>query len=228
MAANPTLFDELQRQFENNWWGVAVLALAAALLFASKIADALKNLAEKIRPSSADLLIQALRMGPLPHFRDVAISAQDSVYPVGAQIEFGLRHNGRDTGEIRVDSIEVKLDDYTKDAMCPFTLAGDKVFGAGRSPVNVYNVLVSGSGVSSVLYKDPDGKSHKGRTGDILALDPPLKLTLHKSETDSVESIQLLVQAPDPGLYRLSLSLRYSTPKGEGEKKVTSFSICTP
>jgi hypothetical protein len=231
VAANPTLWDELQRQLQNNWWGVAVLAVAAALLFVGKIAEALKKLAEAINifwHPSADLLIQALRVGPLPQFRDVAIAAQESVYPVGAQVEFDLRHNGRDTGEIRIDRIEIKLDDYAKEAACPFTLTGDRVFGAGWAPGNVYNVLVSGSGVSSVHYKDPAGKTHKGKTADILALDPPVKLTLHKSETDSVETVQILIRALDSGLYKLSVFLRYTTPKGEGEKKVTSLSICTP
>ena len=44
------------------------------------------------------------------------------MYPIGAQVEFDLRHNGRDTGEIRIDRIEMKLDDYAKEAACPFTL----------------------------------------------------------------------------------------------------------
>jgi hypothetical protein len=231
VVANPTLWDEFQRQLQNNWWGVAVLAVAAAILFAGKIAEALKKLADAINifwHPSADLSIQALRVGPMPQFRDLAIAAPDPVYPVGAQVEFNLRHNGRDTGEIRIDHIEMKLDDYAKEATCPFTLTGDSVFGAGTAPVKVYNVLVSGSGVSSVHYKDPAGKTHKGKTDDILALDPPVKLTLHKSETDSVETVQILIRALDPGLYKLSVSLRYTTPKGEGEKKVTSFSICTP
>jgi S1-C subfamily serine protease len=177
----------------------------------------------------ADLLIQALRVGPLPQFRDVGIAAaQDPVYPVGAQVEFELRHNGRDKGEIRINHIDVKLDDYSKSAACPFTLTGDRFFGAGTAPVKVYNVQVTESGVSSVQYKDPAGKSHKGKTDDILALDPPVKLTLHKSETDSVETVQIIVRTLDPGQYKLSISLNYTTPKGEKKKKVTSLSICTP
>jgi hypothetical protein len=231
MMASATLWDELQRLLENSWLGVAVLAIAAVILFAGKIADAFKKLADAINifwQPSADLSVQTLRVGPLPQFRDVAIAAQELVYPMGAQVEFNLCHDGRHEGEIRIDRIAVKLDDYAKQATPPFELTGDRVFGAGRAPVNVYRVLMSGSGVSSVDYEDPAGKAHKGKTDDILALDPPVRLTLHKSENDSMETVQILIRALDPGLYKLSVSLGYTTPGGEREKKVTSLSIFTP
>jgi hypothetical protein len=229
VAETATLFDELQRHLLNSWWGVVLAGTAAAVVFAGKIADALKKLIELFWRPAAELTIQALRVGPLPEFRHVPVGgARDSVYAVGAQVEFNLRHDGRDQGEIRIDHIEVKLDDFGKSAACPFTLTGDHFFGAGSAPVKVYRVGMSESGVTSVQYTDAAGNLHRGKTDDILALDPPVKLTLHKSEADSVETVQITIWTYDPGLYKLSILLDYSTPKSQEKKKVTSLSICTP
>ena len=229
MDDQPTRWDEIRRRFQNSWLGVGLAAIAAVVLFSSQLAEGVTTLTKLLWPKpTVSLKIQKTSVAPLPQYaRLVPAAAQDAVYPVGARLSFDLRHDENSEGEIRISHLNLKIDDY-KVTSCPFSITGDRLFGAGTAPVREFIVLLSKAGVTSVQRTDEHGTISKGNSGDLLSVEPPVAFTLGRSEKDSGESFSVAMTATDPGQYAASLWVTYSTPQAVKEAKVAAVTLCKP
>jgi len=225
-----TKWEQLQSRFKNSWFGIIVLALIALAVFLSQVGDATKKVIDWIRPlPAADLWVQPMppRIEPLEQFRELVKSAgPDTIYAVGATFHFGLQHDGTGEEVISINSLDVRVDAYDPRAGCPYTLTGDRIFGAGEAPLRVFDVRMSRGRVEAVQRKDQrNGPIMRGRSNNLLDIEPPLPLVLRKTE---IEKIIVTFIVDDAGRYRIGLSIRYTNRNGPKTAEIPSVAICKP
>jgi hypothetical protein len=222
-----TKWEQVQSRFKNSWLGIIVLSLIAFAVFLTQIGDSVKKLNEWIRPAPvADLRYQPVFIEPLDKFRDLVTSpGADAIYPGGAKVRFNLTHDGRDDGVININSLDVTVAHEPRFS-CPYRLTGDRIYGAGESPLRQFDVFMSGGKIEAVERKEQrNGPVMRGRSNNLLDLDPPLPLVLHKTGDDT-ESILIIFHQDDPGRYKIGLSLRYTNRNGFKTADVASLAIC--
>ena len=166
---------------------------------------------------------------PLEKFSDKAMRVgSDTIYPVGATFKFDLVHNGPGDEVINIDGLDVRVDAFDPSAACPFTLTGDRIFGAGEAPLRVFTVHMAGGKVSSVQYKPArDEQMRRGKSNNLLDTEdsPPLRL---QKAGDETEAMKVTFIVDDAAQYRIGLSIRYANRDGPKTFAVPSATICKP
>jgi len=223
-----TKWDQLSSRFKNSWIGVVILALIAVAAVFAQFSGLITKIWEG-PPPAADLRRIEPEITPLEKFSDkVTTVGSDTIYPVGATFKFALVHNGAGEEAINIGGLDVRVDGFDADAACPFSLTGDRIFGAGEAPLRVFTVHMADGKVSSVQYKPaPDERMKRGKSNNLLDTEdaPPLRL---RKTGDETEAIKVTFIADDAGRYRLGLSVRYANRDGRKTATIPSATICKP
>ncbi len=225
-----TKWEMLQHRFKNSWFGIAILSLIAIVIFLSQIGDSWNKLVTFIRPApAAELRIQSFQSMPLPQYSSLVSSqGSDTIYPIGAIVRFDLRHVGPAAETISINSLDVNIS-YDAQSTCPFELTGDDIFGAGFPPLRVFQVRLSHEGVKAVKWRKNMGAPiMRGRSDNILDLEPPRHIVLRGKDGEDVEAIQIQFVADDPGRYNIGLAASFTNSEGIKEADITSITVCKP
>jgi hypothetical protein len=237
MAEVTTQWERLQHRFKDNWLGVGVSLLLAVAVGASQIDGLLKSLTsiwKEVGPQqSASLLVQDVMVRPLPHYESLVASAgTNTVFPVGATVEFDLRHDHGSEEELRVRSLDVKVEAYEPQAACPFALSGDAVYGGAQAPLRRFDVFMDNGQVAEVQRREAsNGPVSTGRSSNLLKIEPAFPLSLKprgEKVADGIESLSVEFVVWDTARYRLNLSGSYTNLEGKKTVEIASVIICRP
>jgi hypothetical protein len=224
-----SLWEQVQSRFKNSWFGITILALIALAVFLSQVGDSVKKLMDWMPPPAADLTIERMPIDPLPEYRQLVKAAgPDTVYPGGAMISFGLRHDRGGEEEITIKSLDVRVDAYEPQGACPYTLTGDNIFGAGERLPREFTVWMSRGKVEEVRRKAQlNGPIMRGRSNNLMDTEPPLRLFVKKTGDETEEFVIRFIQ-DDPGRYRIGLSTRYTDRNELKSAYIASVAFCRP
>ncbi len=229
MGDGGTLYDRLLTSFKNSWLGVVILSLIAVAAVVAQFSGLFAALWIWLFPPAAELRRIEPEITPLEKFSGNVIRVgSDTIYPVGATFKFGLVHNGGGEEVIIVEDVDVRVDAFQAGAACPFTLTGDRIFGAGDAPLRVFIVHMADGRVSSVQYKAaPDERMKRGKSNNLLDTEnsPPLRL---RKANDETEAMKVTFIADDAAQYRIGLSIRYTNHDGPKTVTIPSATICNP
>jgi hypothetical protein len=229
MEDQKTRWDRLQIRFKNSWIGVIILVVVALTAFLVQIGDLARKVSGSIRPvPAAQLRTITPSIKPLDQFSDKAVRVgSDTVYPVGATLDFNLVHDGAGEEVIIVESIDVRVDAFDPGLACPFALTGDRIFGHGFAPVRVFTVYMANGSVSSVQFKPaPAAPMKRGNSNNLLATEET-RLKLEKAG-DDIEAIAVTFILEDAARYRIGLSVRYENRNGAQIATIPPVTICKP
>jgi hypothetical protein len=225
-----TKWERLQSRFKNSWFGIIILALIAVAVSLSQVGDTVKKLGGWVGPTpAAELRVQTNQPEPLDPFRDELKSAgPDTIYPFGATLRFDLRRVGGGDEQVSINGLYVRVDDYQPRGACPYTMPGDRIFGAGSAPPRVFNVRMSEGKVRAVQRKDEqNGQMYRSVSSNLLDGESPLALRLQKT-VDEIETFIVTFIVDDPARYKIGLSIRYTNRNESKTVETPSVAICKP
>lgn len=232
MDETKTKWEQLQTRFRNSLPGIIILSLIALGGLVTQVGAALKWISDWVRPEArADLILQQMPVEPLEQYQNVPRidgAGNEAIYPVGAVVKFELRHNLQSSEEVRVNSLDVEVEAYDPRANCPFELTGDEFRGAGQSELRTFMVVLASGKVEGVQRREDQKPVMRGRSTNLLNLDPPVVLTLRKQQAESVETIRVKFLAADAARYKVGLSIGYSSQQGLRTQKIAPVAICKP
>ena len=232
-----TKWDQLQDRFKNSWIGLTVLGLTALAVALSQLSDSAKKLVEWLRPTPvvnisapvADVLVPAVLIEPLQHYRELAkLAGSEAIYPGGAVIRFNASQNGNGDDPISIDGLNLMVSSDDPQKPCPFKRTVDGYRGGGvGSFLRQFDVHVNGGKIEAVQrVEGPDTPPRRGDSENLLDLGSVLPIVLRKGEDPEIIIIRIAARDDGRYRYRAGLSMRYTNRTGLKTKDLGSVSFC--
>jgi hypothetical protein len=240
MTDPKTRWDKIQAWFKNNPIGVIILLLLAIVGAIATGLESGSKILDKLRPPKSKLVVRDVLIQPLEQFPvlEELSPSNEEVFPYGARTSFELRHDAGGLEALTIFSLEIDVK-HTPNAPCPFRVDGDRMFGAGKKPVEGFEVTLSGGRVERVRHQQKGAGSggepeRVGRGVNLLDLTPPLP-SINVAPPGTGENAQdyekfaVEFRLNDSALYFITLSAIFSSlSESRDRAPILTVKLCRP